>query len=70
MTDKTPFANAYQGANKTVTLHFGTRTDGHPLLDFTERTYKAIISQVTSVQVHRLHDANIIAADYVDDSAE
>jgi hypothetical protein len=44
MTDKTAFANTHQGANETVTLHFGTGADAHPLLDFAEWTYQTIIS--------------------------
>jgi hypothetical protein len=69
MTDKTPFTNTHQGANETVTLHFSTGTDANPLLDFAEWTYQTIISQGTSVQVHRLYNPYIFAADNVDDSA-
>lgn len=69
MTDKTPFTNTHKGANETVTLHFGTGTDANLLLDFAEWTYKTIVAQRTSVQVHRLYNAYIFAADNVDDSA-
>jgi hypothetical protein len=69
MTDKASFTNIHQGANETMTLHLGTCTNAHPLLDLAEWTYKTIIAKVTSVQVHRLHNAYIFAAGHVDNSA-